>query len=147
MSKDCPERKEKDTKKIYGVLLSDDIKRCVTQFGLIDPFDEKNLTAAGYDFTIGSRYKREGMEYLLDKDHLNLEIKPHEAVFVCTKEKLFMPRFLVGRWNLRIKRVWDGLVWVGGVHIDPGWQGELWCPIYNLSKDTVTLNPGDTFAS
>lgn len=149
MNKCPPEDKisETDTKEIHGVLLSDEIKRLVDEIELIKDFNPENLQPAGYDFTIGNKFRREQEEFPLDEDHPNLTINPHEAVFVCTKEKLCMPRFLIGRWNLRIKRVWQGLVWVGGVHIDPGWQGELWCPIYNLSNKSVTLNYRDTFAS
>ncbi len=147
MSEGSPEIKEADPNMKNGVLLSDQIKRYVDEFKLIDPFYEKNLQAASYDFTIGDKYKKEGQEYQLDKEHPNLVIQPHEAVVVCTKEKLNMPRFLVGRWNLRVSLVYQGLVWVGGVHVDPGWHEELWCPLYNLSKQQVVLHPGDTFAS
>src|SRR5437867_13094739 len=101
MSEGTAQIRERDTKEIHGVLLSDEIKRCVDEFQLIHPFEPKNLQAASYDFTIGEKYRREGKEYPLNKDNPNLTIKPHEAVFVCTKEKLNMPRFLVGRWNLR----------------------------------------------
>lgn len=132
-----------------GVLLSDRIEYYVKHNLLIVPFNpnEEHFKAASYDFTLGNIYKRGEKVSTLLKEHSDLTIQPHEAVLVRTKEHLNMPKFLIGRWNLRVSRVYQGLVWVGGIHIDPGWEGELWCPIYNLSKDPVTIHSGDTFAS
>ena len=35
--------------------------------------------------------------------------------------------------------VYRGLVWVGSLQVDPGYQGFLFCPIYNLSNKPQTL--------
>jgi hypothetical protein len=37
-------------------------------------------------------------------------------------------------------------MWVGGPQVDPGYQGYLFCPIYNLSNVPVPLNYGDPIA-
>ena len=50
-----------------------------------------------------------------------------------------MPGFLIARWNLKVKKVYQGLVWVGGPQVDPGYQGFLPCPLYNLSNKQVKL--------
>ncbi len=35
--------------------------------------------------------------------------------------------------------VYQGLLWVGALQVDPGWVGYLPCPIYNMSDDEVTV--------
>jgi len=36
---------------------------------------------------------------------------------------------------------------VGGPQVDPGYQGKLFCPLYNLSNKTIKLRYGDTIAT
>ena len=38
--------------------------------------------------------------------------------------------------------VYEGLLWLGGPQVDPGYVGQLFCPIYNLSSEEVTLELG-----
>src|SRR5205814_7673725 len=59
--------------------------------------------------------------------------------FVRTYERLNIPRFLIGRWNLRVDMVYRGLLWVGALQVDPGWRGYLPCPLYNMSDKPVEL--------
>ncbi len=57
-----------------------------------------------------------------------------------------MPRYLIGRWNIKVTLAYKGLLWVGGPQVDPGWVGHLFCPIYNLSDHEVTIRCGDEIA-
>jgi deoxycytidine triphosphate deaminase len=68
-----------------------------------------------------------------------LVLPPHQVAVVKTFETVNVPRFLVARWNLRVKWVYEGLLWVGGPQVDPGWTGALYCPIYNLAERTVVV--------
>lgn len=132
-----------------GVLTSDEIEHCVIKFKLIDPFDKKLLKPARYKLTLGEEYAIDGqLRKLYDQPDKNeLTIPPFQVAVVSTKEKLNMPRFLIARWNLDIDLVYEGLLWVGGPQVDPGYQGRLFCPLYNLSNQPVKLRLGDTIAS
>ena len=68
-----------------------------------------------------------------------LVIPAHQVAIVKTHEIVNIPRFLIGRWNLRVKWVYEGLLWTGGPQVDPGWQGALYCPIYNLAERQVVI--------
>ena len=57
-----------------------------------------------------------------------------------------LPRFIIARWNLRVRYAYEGLLWLGGPHVDPGFKGHLFCLIYNLSDKNVTLHVGDEIA-
>lgn len=73
-------------------------------------------------------------------------IPSYQVAIVQIRETLNLPKFLIGRWNIRVKRAYEGLLWVGGAQVDPGFRGHLCCPIYNLSNKEVRLEFGDTLA-
>lgn len=140
----CPER---DNREITpsGVLLSDEIKRYVDAFELIQPFNPDNLKPAGYELTIGDEYVLGGDRKQLSKDG-EIRIPPFNVVVIKTAETINLPRFLIARWNIRVRWAYEGLLWVGGPQVDPGWVGHLFCPLYNLSDKTVVLRFGDAIA-
>jgi dUTPase len=126
-----------------GVLLSDAIQQCVTAFKLLEPFHRDNLKPACYELTIGDQYAVSGKIF---SDQSELTIKPFEVAIIKTHETINMPRFLIGRWNIKVALAYKGLVWVGGPQVDAGYVGHLFCPIYNLSDKDVTLFRGDPIA-
>jgi len=121
-----------------GILLSDRISHYSTQYGLIQPFEDRLLRPAGYELTVGSNYSKGGQRSAL-ADGMSLEIDPYQVAVIETYESLNMPPFLIGRWNIRVKLAYKGLLWVGGAQVDPGFRGHLCCPIYNLSDKKVSL--------
>jgi deoxycytidine triphosphate deaminase len=131
---------------IHGVLLSDEIELYVQNCNLIDPFDRANLKPAAYELTVGDEYFISGEFLTLEsagKENSKIIIPPFEVAVLKTTELLCLPRYLIGRWNIRVKHAYSGLLWVGGPQVDPGYVGFLFCPIYNLSDKPVTLNVGD----
>lgn len=137
-----------DEFRFQGVLLSDAIERCVGAFALIDPFDPGNLKAACYKLTIGDEYAIGGKIHpLSDEPGKNeIKIRPFEVAVIKTHETINMPRFLIGRWNIQVSRAYKGLIWVGGPQVDAGYVGHLFCPIYNLSDQDVSLFKGESIA-
>lgn len=131
-----------------GVVLSDGIKFYCEQFDLITPLREANLKPANYKLRVGDEYAIGGRLGTLssERGHDQLTIPPFEVAIIKTRETINMPRFLIGRWNIQVKRAYEGLLWVGGPQVDAGYVGHLFCPIYNLSNTPVTLNYDDGFA-
>jgi deoxycytidine triphosphate deaminase len=129
-----------------GVLLSDQIKRLIDRYKMIDPFREGNLKAASYELSVGGKYGRAGKTYTLEANG-KLTIEPFDVVIIQTRETLNLPPFLIARWNIRIKWAYLGLLWVGAPQVDPGFKGLLACPLYNLSSQPVTLSYGDPVAA
>lgn len=124
-----------------AVLLCDEIKYYCTQMDppLIENFCENYLEAASYKLRLGEKYREDGTDKKLSGNKPGLVIPRHSLVIVTTFEKLNIPGFLIGRWNLKVKKVYEGLLWVGGPQVDPGYQGHLSCPLYNLSDKPVSL--------
>ena len=97
-----------------GVLLSDVIQHYCERFGLISPFNERNLKPACYKLTIGDEYAIAGKIHpLSDRPGKNELRIPAFAVAIIkkTRETINMPRFLIGRWNIQVSRAYQGLVW------------------------------------
>jgi len=128
-----------------GAVLLDDEIRFYCQhpkYPLIQPFEEKNLKPARYQLTLGDEARIGGKAHVVGPDQ-PLVIEPHQVAIVKTREKLNIPRFLIGRWNLTVDRVYEGLLWVGALQVDPGWVGYLPCPVYNMSDQPVELRYGE----
>lgn len=131
-----------------GVLLSDAIEDCVSSFGLITPFKRENLKSASYKLRIGDEYSIDGKIIpLVDEPGRNrIIIPPFAVAIIKTLEIVNMPRFLIGRWNIQVSKAYEGLVWVGGPQVDPGYVGYLFCPIYNFRDKPVELTMGKPIA-
>lgn len=140
----CPERDTREAAPI-GVLLSDEIKYYVDAFDMIRPFVPENLKPAGYELTIGNEFVLEGQKQDLKEDG-KIRVPSFSVVVIKTAETLNLPRFLIARWNIRVHWAYEGLLWVGGPQVDPGWVGHLFCPLYNLSAKEVELRRGDAIA-
>ncbi len=128
-----------------GVLLSDEIEHCVALFKMIEPFDRDNLKPAAYELTVGDQFSLGGRISSLAKGD-KIRIPAFQVVIIKTAETLNLPRFLIARWNIRVKWAYEGLLWVGGPQVDPGWVGQLPCPIYNLSNKEVEIEWGEPIA-
>jgi deoxycytidine triphosphate deaminase len=130
-----------------AVLLRDEIREyCKNAPKLIDPFvdDRKFLKPASYHLRLGDRCRVNGEDHNISKGNPVLKIPPHGIAVVRTLEKVNIPGFLVARWNLKVKKVYKGLVWVGSLQVDPGYSGYLFCPLYNLSNEEQRLEYGET---
>ena len=112
-----------------GVLLSERIERLCTKYQMIDPFHpEKCLKPAAYELCVGSLFGKAGKTYPLKEGDV-MEIEPFDVVVIQTLETLNLPKFLIARWNLRVKWAYRGLLWVGAAQVDPGYRGFLSCPL------------------
>ena len=129
-----------------GVLLSEEIAFYAEEADLISPFNEKHLKPAGYELSVGDEAMRGGEHISLDGVDSELKIPPFEVAVIKTKETINLPRFLIARWNIRVKWAYKGLLWVGGPQVDPGYVGNLFCPLYNLSNESVYLKKGEPIA-
>lgn len=128
-----------------AVLLRDEIERyCKQPINLIVPFYAKYLKPASYHLRLGAKCRVDGKDVELSQTNTRLTVPPHGIAVIATLETVNIPAFLIARWNLKVKKVYEGLVWVGGAQVDPGYSGNLFCPLYNLSNEPVHLEFGET---
>ncbi len=134
---------------VHGVLLSDEIIYYATAHQMIVPFNREQLKPAGYELAVGDEYFLSGEFHVLDTTTskvATITIPPFEVAVLKTAEIICLPRYMIARWNIRVRHAYSGLLWVGGPQVDPGFVGHLFCPIYNLSDKPVTLRLGERLA-
>src|SRR5439155_17036605 len=111
---------------IGAVLLSDEIEYYanLANLPLIAPFDRDNLQPASYKLTLGSRARVGGEDFVVNEEN-PLRLPPHDVAVVTTFETLRIPRFLIARWNLRVRMVYEGLLWTGALASGPRLGGPV----------------------
>jgi dCTP deaminase len=122
------------------MILSDkEINKYVSDVDLIHPFEEKQLTPNGYDVSI------EEIELINDVKLLLVDGKyqiPRKMSFiVLTKEKVSMPKNIVGRLSIKTKYARKGFILSPGV-VDAGFVGKLNLCFYNANEDPVLVEKG-----
>ena len=128
------------------MLLSDEIEYYCKNYKLLDPYEPKNIKAANYELRVGFNYSVSGKTSELAKIGDVLEIPPYEVAVIEILETVNMPHFLIGRWNIRVRWAYKGLIWVGGPQIDAGYRGRISCPIWNLSNERIPIKCGEEIA-
>jgi deoxycytidine triphosphate deaminase len=133
---------------LQGMLTADRIDAYNTAVGgMIRPFEPKLLKTASYELTLGPRCVVEGENVLLDPaTQPRLEIPPNSIAFVPMEQRLYLPHYIVGRFDLQIKFIYKGLLLGTGPQVDPGFQGILSCPLHNISNDPIRIKLGEPFA-
>ena len=111
---ELPPSEDDPHKNVHGVLLRDEIQFYVRHCHLITPFDPKNLKPAGYELTVGDEYFISGEFLTLDADsdqRNKVVIPPFQVAVLKTAEVLCIPRYLIARWNIRVRHAYSGLLW------------------------------------
>lgn len=134
-----------DSTRPPGVLLQDQIEFYAKEFALLKPFSKECLKPAAYELRVGHKYSVAEKTYTLNLGE-RLTIPRFEVAVIQILETINMPRFLIGRWNIRTRWAYQGLLWVGGPQVDPGYRGVLLCPLYNLSNREFSIRCGDPIA-
>ncbi len=129
----------------HGVLLSDQVEFYCKNYKLLDPYKLENIKAANYELRVGLKYSVAGRPYPLRIGEA-LTIPRFEVAVIEILETINMPRFMIGRWNIRTKWAYEGLIWVGGPQVDAGYRGLIFCPIWNLSDADFSIKSGEEIA-
>jgi len=130
-----------------GLLAAQMIRTYALELGMIEPFCEGNLKPASYAMTLGPICQVEGEDRILSTRDRTLTIPPNAMAFVSMREALRLPHYVAARFNLAINYIYRGLLLGTGPQVDPGFQGVLSCPLYNLSNAPIKLSLGDHIAT
>jgi len=141
---------EPDPATYFGsVLRAEEIRRYITEFDLlIDQagFRPKNLKGASYTM---SPHPTEGW-IINEQSHAALAIKQNSRgryyvvprnslVYIRLRETLRLPFYIIGRHNLKIDYVYQGLLLGTGPQVDPGYIGQIYIPLHNLTNQQVDI--------
>jgi deoxycytidine triphosphate deaminase len=77
----------------------------------------------------------------VEKQGSELVVSPGEMVFVMSKETLTLPQNVFSQLSTRRKMTEFGIITLGGLAIDPGYNGKLLFGLYNISSENFKLVP------
>lgn len=130
-----------------ALLNSADLLKYLLTVGIIDPFDEKKLKGVTYQCTFSGEahlYNPESqkMEKIQLGDEEKLELEKNSITYLKIEEKFHVPEYMVLRFNLSVSNAYKGLLLGTGPIVDPGFQGNLFIPLHNLTGNKYTIKKG-----
>lgn len=130
-----------------GVLPDATLRRLLRAGALLNSFHDSNISPASYDLRLGDDVWCQGKFESLSEKNPTLSIPPYSYAVVSALEVARMPRFLVGRFDLKVSLFFQGVVLSNGPQVDPGYRGALFCMLYNGSDTPVGITRGSHFAT
>ncbi|MBW1738317.1 MAG: hypothetical protein JRJ69_12395, partial [Deltaproteobacteria bacterium] len=139
--------------------MADEIREYVTKYGLLiankEYFFEENLKGASYsmrpDPEDAWEYNEKGepgrLEVEEDDEGKYYRVKQNSLVYIRLQQDLRLPFYMIGRHNLTIKYVYQGLLLGTGPQVDPGWFGKIYIPLHNFTNRDVKIYLHKSFVS
>lgn len=122
-----------------ALLNSADIIKYIMTTGMIEKFNIENMSGATYTCEFSGEYIRWNDKKELIKKTLNeneeLELEPDSITFLAVKQYFRIPSYMVLRFNLRVSHVYKGLLLGTGPIVDPGFIGQIFIPLHNLTSN------------
>ena len=118
---------------------------------LIDPFYSGRVDCAAYLLSIGPEVYVSPNDQTADpttvtvrklRDAEAFTIPPGQFAFLLTEEVVSVPADALAFISIRAKTKFHGLVNVSGVHVDPGYRGQLTFSVFNAGPVPVHLKRG-----
>jgi len=107
---------------------------------VINPFDEKQIQPASYDFRLGEQGATTTSKKIINiKQAGYLLIQPGDFGVVMVLEEIRLGPQYAARFGLRSKYARKGLIATTGPQIDPGFHGRLILGVTNLTPKPISL--------
>lgn len=125
-----------------------ELKIAISEKGFIKNGKLENIDGIKYDFSVSSRILKSKFKHPIDIDQLpetskhDLVIEPGEVVFILTQENLKLPDNISATLIPKRKLSHDGIMILGGLSVDPLYEGKLLIGLYNLSSSPYPIIPG-----
>lgn len=133
---------------MVDILSHEDLVNAIQKNQIIQNGKIENCEEIKYDFRLGEKILKASFKRPIIYSQLNIEeqakceIAPGEVVFVMTEEKLSLPQNVFCQLSNKRKIGHGGIVVLGGLMIDPNYQGNLIFGLYNVSSVPYPLKPG-----
>jgi dUTPase len=124
------------------------LKNALSETGFIKNGKLENIDGIKYDFCLSpeilkAKFKQPiNAASLPDTMKKELVIEPGEVVFVLTQETVSLPDNVMAILIPKRKLSHDGIMILGGLSIDPLYEGRLLIGLYNLSSTQYPIIPG-----
>lgn len=127
-----------------------ELKELVSAGEVIQDADIKCAEGIKYDFRLGSKLLKSyfGDPIDIEKDLISADdrnkavVEPGEVVFVLSKERLLLPNNIYIQLNPKRSLSQDGIELLGGLTVDPGYEGYLVFGLKNVAGKPYKLKVG-----
>ncbi len=125
-------------------LSSESIEKRLEKTSVISEYNPERIKHSAYELSLGNAYfvtdnkKKETVDY---GEHI--VIKPGQFALLITKEKISIPKDLLGFISIKAGIKFRGLINVSGFHVDPGFNGKIKFSVYNAGSKDIVLSAGD----
>ncbi len=132
---------------IGGVLPKKLIELMIKCRMLVENATLENVSYASYDLSLDDTYWQNGKKDVLDENKSFIELKPGDYVLISSKEIANLPKDITGRFDLAVSLFCQGVILSNGPQVDPGFNGKLFCLLFNAANETVNLKRGQHYAT
>ena len=139
------------------VLLAEEIKEYSTTYNLLiaSGFEIGKLKGASYSMTPDPeeawQFNQEGQQEKVKSGTDDIGdyflVTRNSLVYIRVLQTLCLPYYIIGRHNLKITYAYQGLLLGTGPQVDPGYRGQLYIPLHNLTNRDVKVYIKKSFVS
>jgi deoxycytidine triphosphate deaminase len=138
----------KDRTAMATMVTGDELRKGVETGQLVQQGDPASVEGVKYDFHLSphilkAKFKRPvDFNQLSEAEKREMEVEQGEVVFVLTQERLTLPLNYVAQLSPKRKLSHAGILTLGGLSIDAGYEGRLLIGLCNFSSTPFPLQPG-----
>lgn len=130
-----------------ALLNSVDLLMYLLTVGIVEPFDVNKLKGVTYQCTFSGeahRFNQDSgiMEKIKLDDTNELTLEKNSITYLKIAEKFHVPEYMVLRFNLSVSNAYKGLLLGTGPIVDPGFEGNLFIPLHNLTGNEYIIKKG-----
>lgn len=130
-----------------SLLNSVDLLMYLLKVGIVEPFDINKLKGVTYQCTFSGeahRFNQDSgrMEEINLDDTGKLILAKNSITYLRIEEKFHVPEYMVLRFNLSVSNAYKGLLLGTGPIVDPGFEGNLFIPLHNLTGNEYVIKKG-----
>ncbi|OJX33606.1 MAG: hypothetical protein BGO86_02765 [Chryseobacterium sp. 36-9] len=126
-----------------------EFKEIQEKYSVIDNFNVDRLKNGAYELSLGKEVyltdNKDKKVSVLNADNRGIDINPGQFALLLTKEKVSVPKHLIGFISIKAGEKLKGLINVSGFHVDPGFNDHLLFSVYNAGPSTIVLNFEDPY--
>lgn len=130
-----------------ALLNSVDLLMYLLKVGIVEPFDVNKLKGVTYQCTFSGEAHRfnqdsQNMEEVNLNDTEELILEKNSITYLKIEEKFHVPEYMALRFNLSVSNAYKGLLLGTGPIVDPGFEGNLFIPLHNLTGNEYVIKKG-----
>lgn len=114
---------------------------------VLSGWEEAQVQPSSYDLRVGDEIWCQGKFHQLNADNPIFSIPAYSYAIVKASERAKLPTFVAATFDIRVSHFLSGAILSNGPQVDPGYEGDLFCMIFNGNNSALPLRRADHFAT